>query len=304
MAKPLIIFFVIVFFLSAFIFFRRLSISEESRWACVDGEWVKYGNPKETEPAEDCGNGQMSTSTSENKDIRVSTPKPGDIISSPLRITGEARGVWFFEASFPVSLLDGNGKIIAQMPAQAQSDWMTAEFVPFSADLRFLLPETKTGTLVFEKDNPSGLPENAAEIRFEVRFIDQASTTKVKVYFGNSRQNLEAMDCSLVFPAERVINKTEAIARKTLEELLAGPTREEDGREFFTSINSGVTIQKLTIASGTAKVDLSKRIEEELGGSCRVTAIRAQITETLKQFPTVKEVIISIDGRTEDILQP
>jgi len=35
-----------------------------------------------------------------------------------------------------------------------------------------------------------------------------------------------------------------------------------------------------------------------------VAAIRAQIRETLKQFPTVDEVIISIDGRTEDILQP
>lgn len=304
MAKPLIIFFVIVFSLSALIFFWRLTISGENKWACVDGEWVKYGNPKETEPTEDCGNGQAPTSTSENKDIRVFTPKPGDIISSPLRITGEARGVWFFEASFPVSLLDGNGRIIAQMPAQAQSDWMTAEFVPFSADLRFSLPETKTGTLIFEKDNPSGLPENAAEIRFEVRFIDQASTTRVKVYFGNSQDNPEAMDCSLVFPAERVINKTEAIARRTLEELLAGPTREEDSRGFFTSINSGVTIQKITIVNGIAKVDLSKRIEEELGGSCRVTAIRAQITETLKQFPTVKNVVISIDGRTEDILQP
>ena len=33
-------------------------------------------------------------------------------------------------------------------------------------------------------------------------------------------------------------------------------------------------------------------------------AIRVQITETLEQFPTVDSVIISIDGRTEDILQP
>jgi hypothetical protein len=35
-----------------------------------------------------------------------------------------------------------------------------------------------------------------------------------------------------------------------------------------------------------------------------VAAISAQIRETLKQFSTVKGVIISIDGRTEDILQP
>jgi len=35
----------------------------------------------------------------------------------------------------------------------------------------------------------------------------------------------------------------------------------------------------------------------------RVSAIRAQITETLKQFETVNEVIVSIDSRVEDILQ-
>jgi len=45
-------------------------------------------------------------------------------------------------------------------------------------------------------------------------------------------------------------------------------------------------------------------LEFQVGGSCRVAAISAQIMETLKQFPTVKDVIISINSRTEDILQP
>lgn len=63
-------------------------------------------------------------------------------------------------------------------------------------------------------------------------------------------------------------------------------------------------IQKLTIENNVARVDFDKQLEYQVGGSCRVAAIRAQITQTLKQFPTVKEVIISIDGRTEDILQP
>jgi len=45
-------------------------------------------------------------------------------------------------------------------------------------------------------------------------------------------------------------------------------------------------------------------LQYQVGGSCRVSAIRAQIIETLKQFSTVKNVVISINGRTEDILQP
>ena len=60
----------------------------------------------------------------------------------------------------------------------------------------------------------------------------------------------------------------------------------------------------MTIADETAKVDFDETMEKGMGGSCRVSAIRAQITETLKQFSTVKDVIISVNGRTEDILQP
>lgn len=37
--------------------------------------------------------------------IIVTDPIPDQLITSPLIITGEARGTWFFEATFPVSLL-------------------------------------------------------------------------------------------------------------------------------------------------------------------------------------------------------
>ena len=93
--------------------------------------------------------------------IRVYSPQPNQEVTSPLSITGEARGYWFFEAVFPVRLLDKNGNIIAQTPAQAQGEWMTENFVPFSAQITFTVSETQNGTLVLEKDNPSDLPENA-----------------------------------------------------------------------------------------------------------------------------------------------
>ena len=41
--------------------------------------------------------------------IRLETPLPNSTITSPLNIRGEARGVWFFEASFPVKIFDDNG---------------------------------------------------------------------------------------------------------------------------------------------------------------------------------------------------
>jgi len=235
--------------------------------------------------------------------ISVSNPRPNQTIQSPIVIEGEARGFWFFEADFPVKLLDGNGNLLAQDIARAQSDWMTEDFVPFKAELYFQAPITEKGTLILEKDNPSGLPENADELRIPVKFKSGLEIIKIKVYFNNDRLDPE-FSCNKVFPVEREITKTQAIARVALIELLKGARQTEKDEGFFSSINPGVKIQSLTIENGTAKVDFDEQLEFQVGGSCRVAAIRAQIAETLKQFPTVNNVIISIDGRTEDILQP
>lgn len=102
--------------------------------------------------------------------IRVDAPMHGETIASPFVVRGEAPGLWFFEASFPVKLLDGNGNVLAATHVDATSDWMTTSLVPFEATLTFSLPTTGTGTLVFAKDNPSDLPQNAASFSIPVRF--------------------------------------------------------------------------------------------------------------------------------------
>ncbi|MFA6136110.1 MAG: GerMN domain-containing protein [Candidatus Paceibacterota bacterium] len=128
-------------------------------------------------------------------------------------------------------------------------------------------------------------------------------TTEVNVYFSNSILDPE-VSCSKVFPVKRKVVKTEAIGKATLTELFKGPSDEEKSKGYFSSINPGVVVQSLSIADGIARADFNQALEFQVGGSCRVSAIRWEITETLKQFPTIKDVVISIDGRTEDILQP
>lgn len=114
---------------------------------------------------EDIGNGL------DKKDlITVESPRPNEVIKSPLEILGDARGVWFFEASFPVKLLDGDGNVLAQTPAAAKGEWMTENFVSFSANLTFEKPTTARGTLVLEKDNPSNLPEYSDLLIIPVKF--------------------------------------------------------------------------------------------------------------------------------------
>jgi hypothetical protein len=47
---------------------------------------------------------------------------------------------------------------------------MTEKFVSYKATLEFSAPATDTGTLVLEKDNPSGLPEHDDSLVVPVKF--------------------------------------------------------------------------------------------------------------------------------------
>lgn len=101
--------------------------------------------------------------------IQVDNPRPNQIITSPLVITGRARGSWYFEATFPIALKTLSGQVISVTYAQADGDWMTSDFVPFQATLEFSNTESQ-GKLIIENSNPSGLPENAKTLIIPVAF--------------------------------------------------------------------------------------------------------------------------------------
>jgi len=133
---------------------------------------------------------------------------------------------------------------------------------------------------------------------------EPAETMTVKVFFSNQYEDPNALHCDKVYFAEREIEKTQTPIYNSLEEMLKGPNEMEKQGGFFTNINENVKIQSFNIQDEIAEIDFNERLDQGVAGSCRVQAIRAQITETLKQFPEIEEVIISINGRTENILQP
>ena len=110
-----------------------------------------------------------ASSSASGADIVVDQPSPNAVVTSPLVVQGRARGWWYFEASFPTRLLDAHGVVLVEAPAQAQSNWMTDDFVSFQTVLTFTA-STKTGSLVLAKDNPSGLPSRDAHVTIPVRF--------------------------------------------------------------------------------------------------------------------------------------
>lgn len=114
--------------------------------------------------------------TTSSKRVNLSSPVANSVIVSPLTLTGEAGG-WYFEGSFPLEIVDSLGNVIAQGPAQATGDWMTTDFVPFTATLTFTNPynpgdpeSEKMGKIILRKDNPSGLPENDDSLEIPIRF--------------------------------------------------------------------------------------------------------------------------------------
>lgn len=107
----------------------------------------------------------------EHELIRVFTPRAGDAVKSPLTIMGEARGTWFFEATFSVVVVDWDGRIIGEGYATAQDNWMTENFVPFSATITFIAPELyNRGAIILQKSNPSGLPEYDDALEIPITF--------------------------------------------------------------------------------------------------------------------------------------
>ena len=114
---------------------------------------------------------QYYTVASTTDMVRVDSPGQNTNVYSPLQVTGTARGTWYFEGSFPVILTDSKGRILARTAAKAQADWMTSDFVAFSAKLSFARQGTGTkGILYLEKDNPSGSSKSAAAAKMNVTF--------------------------------------------------------------------------------------------------------------------------------------
>jgi len=157
---------------SCIILNRVQATSEES--ASDDSRQATASKDEETDEtnteAGTSGDGKDNEADALSDQIIVFTPLPDQLITSPLIITGEARGTWFFEANFPVSLLDSNENVLALHYAATEEEWMTEDFISFTATIKFEDPETATGFLILDKNNPSDIRGYDAQIIIPVRF--------------------------------------------------------------------------------------------------------------------------------------
>ena len=120
--------------------------------------------------------------------IRVTSPLANDEVGNPIVVRGEARGFWFFEGDFGIELLDAQGETIFTHFAIADGEWMTEEFVPFTATFPFYEGDLGDGgTLILHKANPSGLVVNEDSLSIPVTFTKIAQHVKEILCTSDSR---------------------------------------------------------------------------------------------------------------------
>ncbi|MCK4892085.1 MAG: hypothetical protein KAS78_05440, partial [Candidatus Pacebacteria bacterium] len=84
----------------------------------------------------------------------------------------------------------------------AQGEWMTEEFVPFIAEIKFEVPKYKNnGTLILQKNNPPGLPgpDDALEIPV---FFEEENESFLSLNFDEvlaiARENSECYNAGIL----------------------------------------------------------------------------------------------------------
>ena len=227
------------------------------------------------------------------------------VIKSPLTITGSARGSWYFEATFPVLILDEQGNVLAEHYAQAKSDWMTNDFVPFEAVLNFKTPTTEKGIIVLKKSNPSGLIENDDELIIPVLFSEE--TREINLYYYNSDLDKDEsgnIKCSRdgLVAIKRKIPKTLTPIQDSINLLISGKITEQEKSQGISTEYplAGFSLKGASLKNKILTLEFDDPNAKTSGGSCRSGILWFQIEATAKQFPEVEQVRFL----PEDIFQP
>jgi len=227
--------------------------------------------------------------------IWVDTPRPNDIIISPITLHGWAKSSWYFEAVFPVKLLDATGKVVAQTQAHAQGDWTTGNYVEFMASLNYPAPASTNGVLVLQKDNPSGLPQNEDQLQIPVKFGTEGRA--IKLYYYNPSKDKDASGNTLcsnkgLVAVDRQIPITDTPIQDTIRLLLEGKLTDQEKSVGITTEFplAGLQLKGANVSGQTLTLEFADPQNKTSGGSCRVSVLWAQIQATAKQFPGIANV--------------
>lgn len=221
-------------------------------------------------------------------DIIVERPQANQVIESPVNIIGETVGginqIYF-------QLLDAFDRVFASSTVEINGTGFQDYYSYF---LKFNLPPSPYGKLeVFSLDR-AGLKINVLTLPVSFKNYRPLKVTLFESRTGNKTNN-----CSQVYPLEREIPFAADLFKATVDELLKPLTQEETAQGFINNLPAADTaLNKLIIKDATATVDFVYTPNNNIKfDRCRLNAIRAQISETIKTMAAVEQVIISVNDK-------
>jgi hypothetical protein len=232
--------------------------------------------------------------------IHVSNPEPDASISRRIFLEGEARGSWYFEATFPVTLVDANENMLVETYAEADGEWMTDSFVPFRMEFDIPEPTTRTGVLILKNANASGLPDRAMELRIPLKFHLRNDSPQHITFFFYSEKDLE--DAFVSSPVE--ITRLTDAHLDPIDAILRAMFSEPREHEYAQGARSSEDLYALdeyylgvSIENRIATIDFADNALSILNSTATRQLMAKDLVEhTLKSQPSIDSVQYSIEG--------
>lgn len=218
--------------------------------------------------------------------IILYVPNSDSTINNQFTIEGIARA---FENSISLRITnERTGKILLSGILEVKSPDMGV-YGPFEESITLSNRDLKKGDPItitlFEPSAKDGSESNT--ISYSVRY-DNVNHMQIKLFLPNDNLNTQR-NCETVFPVQRDIISTTAVARIALETLFQGPTDGEVIEGYGTAIPDNLSLSSIILTDKIAVVTLSPNLNS-INNECRLKAIKAQISATLKQFPSISQV--------------
>jgi hypothetical protein len=240
--------------------------------------------------------------------IVVTSPSAGQTVSNPVHIAGIAR---VFEATVAYEIVSGGRTLVTGFTnaSVGAPDWGSFQVdatvgpvsSPTQVTVRVFARSMKDGSIIDLVEVPVTLEPGGVPVASPTQAGTPTSTAtrRVTVYLVRKTNSGEAY-----VAVNRDVRSTPAIGTASLDALLGGPTADERAQGLESPIPNGTALKSLRITDGVAYADFDRKLTAHTGGTARNRSIARVIDLTLEQFATVHRVVISVEGRTEGVVQP
>jgi hypothetical protein len=225
--------------------------------------------------------------------IDVAQPRAGADVSSPVLVAVQALT---FEGAVAVEVRDDTGNVIGTGMVTGGGDILR----PFSGRISFDHPATARGAIVFlTRSAKDGAVWQTAVVRIAFGGPPQSTETMVvSVYFID-----DAGSAPTLRRVERVVPRSAAVLRSSLEALVVGPTAAEEAgglSSWFSPATAGA-VRSVVLQDGHAVIDFDDLRPVIPGASSSAGSARllAELDATMFQFASVRSAEYRLLGSCE-----